>query len=102
MGSSSAGTSPSTPTAARKLWALILSIGELGTQVTIDESAREHDTCIALAQAAMLPRDVVDMAAEDEVTAGNLTSCRTYKYPSSANLLFPLSVHLVTFSLDVL
>ncbi|GFS35285.1 hypothetical protein Acr_00g0038860 [Actinidia rufa] len=54
------------------LWALIFSVGELGRQVTVADTSRKHDTYLALAQAVMLPRDVADLAAEDEVTTGSL------------------------------
>ncbi|XP_057460222.1 uncharacterized protein LOC130750653 [Actinidia eriantha] len=50
--------------AQAKLWKLEFSTSELGKQVTVADSSRDHDTSLALAQAVMLPRDVVDLAEE--------------------------------------
>ncbi|GFZ09640.1 hypothetical protein Acr_21g0002390 [Actinidia rufa] len=68
-----AATSPSTPVAAPELWAPDLSIGELKRRIIIADIAREHDTCLLLAQVVMLPRDVVDLHAEDGVSMCSLT-----------------------------
>ncbi|GFZ03471.1 hypothetical protein Acr_16g0000950 [Actinidia rufa] len=50
--------------AQAKLWKLEFSTSELGKQVTVADSARDHDTSLALAQAVMLSKDVVDLAED--------------------------------------
>ncbi|GFY87342.1 hypothetical protein Acr_05g0009810 [Actinidia rufa] len=46
---------------------------QLGRRVTIVDTTQEHDTCITLAQAVKLPRDVAELSAKDEVTTCNFT-----------------------------
>ncbi|GFY95340.1 hypothetical protein Acr_10g0007250 [Actinidia rufa] len=40
------------------------SIVELGKQVIMDDSTKDHDTSLALARAVMLPNDVADLVAK--------------------------------------
>ncbi|GFZ09234.1 hypothetical protein Acr_20g0010420 [Actinidia rufa] len=68
-----APSSHSSPRPKRQHKVPILAVGELGKQVTAADTTREHDTCMALTQAVMLPRDVADLTAEDEVVAIRLT-----------------------------
>ena len=62
MGTSSSFTL--SPIEQTKLWKPDLSIVELRKQVTMDDSAKDHDTNLALARVVMLLDDVADLIAE--------------------------------------
>ena len=46
------------------MWKPDFSIAELGKQVTMVDSAKDHDTSLALAWMVILPNDVADPAVE--------------------------------------
>ena len=47
-----------------KLWKPAFSTVELSKKVMVADSAKDHDTSLALAQAIILPKDVADLAKE--------------------------------------
>ena len=47
-----------------KPWKLEFFVVELGKQVTMVDTAKDHNTSLALAQAVMLPNDIVDLIVE--------------------------------------
>ena len=55
-------------TAAAELWKPEFFASELGKQVTVADSAQDHDTSVALARAVMLPNDVAALFEEDTKT----------------------------------
>ncbi|GFY88881.1 hypothetical protein Acr_06g0008210 [Actinidia rufa] len=69
----SSTTSPSTLAAAPELGALDLSSKEIEVSVTVADIVWEHDTCLALTHAIMLPQDVANLHMEDRVTTCNVT-----------------------------
>ena len=87
VGASSAGPSPSTPAKGPELWAPIFSVEELERQVTVADTTQEHNTCLALAQAVMLPRGVADLAVKDEVIVGSLTILQNMQVSIQALLI---------------
>ncbi|GFS30012.1 hypothetical protein Acr_00g0009680 [Actinidia rufa] len=56
-----AGSAAGTP----ELWAPQFAAVELGKQVTSADTSKDHETCVALGNAVMLPQDVADHAAEN-------------------------------------
>ncbi|GFY86368.1 hypothetical protein Acr_05g0000070 [Actinidia rufa] len=61
-----AGSATGTP----ELWAPQFAAVELGKQVTSADTSRDHETCVALGNAVMLPQDVADHAAETTAEFG--------------------------------
>ncbi|GFS40462.1 hypothetical protein Acr_00g0068690 [Actinidia rufa] len=61
-----AGSAAGTP----DLWASQFAVVELGKQVTLADTSKDHETCVVLGNAVMLPQDVVDHAAETTVEFG--------------------------------
>ncbi|GFZ02351.1 hypothetical protein Acr_15g0009590 [Actinidia rufa] len=61
-----AGSAAGTP----ELWAPQFAAVELGKQVTSADTSKDHETCVALGNAVMLPQDVADHAAETTVEFG--------------------------------
>ncbi|GFZ15615.1 hypothetical protein Acr_25g0000240 [Actinidia rufa] len=55
-----AGSAAGTP----ELWAPQFAAVELGKQVTSADTSKDHETCVALGNAVMLPQDVADHAAK--------------------------------------
>ncbi|GFZ16762.1 hypothetical protein Acr_26g0000320 [Actinidia rufa] len=47
-----------------KLWKPKFSTAELGKQVTVADSTKDHDTNLALARAIMLPKDIANLVEE--------------------------------------
>ncbi|GFZ09652.1 hypothetical protein Acr_21g0002510 [Actinidia rufa] len=68
----SVGGSQFGPTPDVEFWNPPLSLGELGRRVTILNSSQEFETCLAVAQAAMLPCHVADLSKKDGVISYNL------------------------------
>ncbi|GFS37723.1 hypothetical protein Acr_00g0053650 [Actinidia rufa] len=61
-----AGSAAGTP----ELWAPQFAAIELGKQVTYADTSKDHETCVALGNAVMLPQDVADHAAETTAEFG--------------------------------
>ncbi|GFS46152.1 hypothetical protein Acr_00g0100470 [Actinidia rufa] len=61
-----------TPIDAPKFCNLKFFVAELERQVTTSDTSKDHDTCLALAQAVMLLNDVANLVAEGSVEAGDL------------------------------
>ncbi|GFZ17278.1 hypothetical protein Acr_26g0005480 [Actinidia rufa] len=61
-----AGSAAGTP----ELWAPQFAAVELGKQVTSADTSKDHETCVALGNAVMLPQDVADHAAETTAEFG--------------------------------
>ncbi|GFY87801.1 hypothetical protein Acr_05g0014400 [Actinidia rufa] len=53
-----------------ELWAPQFAAVELGKQVTSVDTSKDHETCVALGNAVMLPQDVADHAAETTTEFG--------------------------------
>ncbi|GFY85505.1 hypothetical protein Acr_04g0002430 [Actinidia rufa] len=60
------GSASGTP----ELWAPQFAAVELGKQVTSADTSKDHETCVALGNAVMLPQDIVDHAAETTTEFG--------------------------------
>ena len=52
------------PVKQAKLWKLEFLFIELGKQVTVVDTAKDHDTSLALAWVVMLSNDIADLAIE--------------------------------------
>ena len=61
-----AGSATGTP----ELWAPQFTSVELGKHVTFADTSKDHETCVALGNAMMLPQDVADHAAESAAEFG--------------------------------
>ncbi|GFY95164.1 hypothetical protein Acr_10g0005490 [Actinidia rufa] len=61
-----AGSAAGTP----ELWAPQFAAVELGKQVTSADTSKDHETCVALGNAVILPQDVADHAAETTTEFG--------------------------------
>ncbi|GFS38480.1 hypothetical protein Acr_00g0057740 [Actinidia rufa] len=61
-----AGSATGTP----ELWAPQFAAVEVGKQVTSADTSKDHETCVALGNAVMLPQDVADHAAETTAEFG--------------------------------
>lgn len=53
-----------------ELWTPQFTAVELGKHVTSADSTKDHETCVALGNAVMLPQDVADHAAESAAEFG--------------------------------
>ncbi|GFZ18311.1 SEC12P-like 2 protein [Actinidia rufa] len=62
-----------------ELWKPDFSTAELGKQVTVADSTKDHDTNLALAQAIMLPKDVANVAEECSKEIRDLLSAEIKK-----------------------
>ncbi|GFY87563.1 hypothetical protein Acr_05g0012020 [Actinidia rufa] len=60
------GSAAGTP----ELWASQFAAVELGKQVTSADTSKDHETCVVLGNAVMLPQDVADHAAETRQNSG--------------------------------
>ncbi|GFS31845.1 hypothetical protein Acr_00g0019510 [Actinidia rufa] len=53
-----------------ELWTPQFTVVELGKHVTFADTIKDHETCVALGNAMMLPQDVADHAAESSAEFG--------------------------------
>ena len=53
-------------------WNLVLLVGELGRQVTVDDTTQDFETRLVVAQAVILLRDITELKKEDGVKAYRL------------------------------
>ena len=80
-----------------KLWKPKFSTCELGRQVTMVDSTKDHDTSMALARAVMLPNDVISLSEENLKTINDLLLIQQVQVSILALVFFELLILYLMF-----